>query len=328
MGKYLIHAGDERPAFIEGQHLEKGQGQTLTAQGSKKIIYAVRAGDVGFPNMTEAWGVRLDKNGQVPELPLSVTDTLNYSGKVKWMDWGTQGGCAITARWLSGYNTLDLQYQKLVLKADDKLKDSFEESFILLKTGLNEFDEITDALKVEHLKIHNINRDSKSKNPEFVASMFFEKSEQAEIDKTSKVVDLKWDAISLVKTASKDNSLATLRNLKRAVEKLVAGHVEDAKLYTELMLVADAQPKEFIANVDEFKKFASNIFVDADAFKLLDLTKDGIIAAGKDKKEVIGSGVQGKGKNMIDWVIANCFAEKANDIIFSLKEITDKIKNQ
>lgn len=326
MSKYTIYAGDERPPFITGQTLEKGQGQTTIAQGSKKIVYAIRPGDVGFPNMTEAWGIRLNKNGEIPETPIAVTDTLNYTGKIKWLEWGKEGGCAITARWLRGYNTLDYQYQKLVLKADDKLKDSFEEAFMVLKTGLNEFDETTDALMVEHLKIHNVNKNSVSKNPEFGFTMFLEKNEQEIEEKTSKAIDSKFDAIGFVKEAAKDNSLSSLRNLKKAVERLIKGEVTDENLYSTLLSLADAQPENFLAHVEEHKKFISNIFVKAEAYKLLDLTKNGMIAAGSDSKQLIGQNIPAKGNAMLDWLLAHCFEEQANNTIFSLKEITDKQK--
>lgn len=326
MGKYSVYAGDERPAFITGQHLEKGQGQMLIAQGSKKVIYAIRSGDVGFPNMTEAWGVRLDKNGNIPESPIPVTDTLNYTGQIKWLPWGTEGGCAIVARFLSGYNTLDYQYQKLVLKADEKIKDSFEESFITMKTGINEFDEKTEKIKIEHLMIHNVNRDSKSKNPESVYTMFFEKNEEDIAEKGAKSIDLKFDAIAIVKSAAKDNSYETLRNLKKALERLVTGFVEDDNIYNTLLKLADTEPEKFLAHIEDHKRFVSNIFVQAEAFKLIDLTKNGIIAAGKETKEIIGRDVPGKGNGMIDWVLAHCFETKANEIVYSLKAITDKIK--
>jgi len=326
MGKYTIYAGDERPPFITGQTLEKGSGQTAVAQGSKKIVYAIRPGDVGFPNMTEAWGVRLDKDGKVPTTPIAVTDTLNYTGKIKWLKWGEQGGCAIMARWLSGYNTLDYQYQKLVLKADDKLKDSFEEAFISLRTGLNEFDETNDALKIEHLKIHNINRDSSSKNPEFVYSMYFEKSDEEVAEKSSKTIDSKFDAIGIVKEAAKDNSLHSLKNLKTAVSKLISTDVTDENIYQTLLNLADTKPEDFLGHIQEHKKFISNIFVKAEAYKLLDLTKNGMIAAGKDSKELIGQNIPAKGNAMLDWLLAHCFEHDANNTIFSLKEITDKQK--
>ena len=318
-----FHAGDERPAFIIGQELEKGRGQTTTVQGSRQVPYAVKPGDVGFPNMTEAWGVRLTKDGKVPSSPLSVTDN-NYDGKIEWLEWGDKRGCAIVARWLSGYNTLDYQYQKLVLRADDKLKDSFEDAFIVLQTGINEV-ESNNTLKLQHLRIHNQNRDSKSKNPECYSYMFFEKNEEVEQEKAAKDIDKKFEAISIVKKAAKDTSLNALRSVKTAVSKMIAEEVEDEKLYTTLLNLADSDPDAFIGQVDEYKKFMSNTFVKAQSFKLLDLTKEGTILAGKDQKEIIGKDIPAKGDKMIEYILENWYEEQPNKIFYSIKAITDKI---
>lgn len=325
MTKYTIYAGDERPAFIIGQQLEKGSGQTMTAQGSKKIAYAVRQGDVGFPNMTEGWGIRLNKKGEVPESPLSVTSN-DYDGKVKWLDWGEKGGCQIVSRWLSGYNTLDQQYQKLVLKADDRINDDSDCWNIVLKTGLNEFVDNIDALKIEHLKIHSFNKDSKSKNSEYSSFLFFEKNEQKEAKEESKSIDSKFDALGIVKAAAKDNSHTALRNLKKGIEKLAAGEVADENLYNYLLKIADSEPELFLSHVAEHKKYVSNIFVKANSFNLLDLTKNGVIAAGKDTKELVGKDIPAKGQAMLDYLLANCFEAEPSKTIFLIKEITDKIK--
>ena len=326
MSKYLIYAGTERPAFIVGQRLEKRSGQTMIEQGSEKMAYIVPAGDIGFTNMSEAWGMRLDKEGKEPKSTLSVTSP-EYDGKIKFLEWGAKGGSSIIVRWLSGYNTLDQQYQKLVLKADDRISDDTEGVWsIVLKSGLNEFDEKSDAVKIEHLKNHSYNRDSKSKKPDFTNSMFFEKDEVVESKKESKNIDLKWDAIGLVKEASKDNSLHSLRNMKKAVERLISEEVKDEDLYNYLLKLADSEPDKFLAHIEEHKRFISNLFVKANSFKLLDLTKDGIIAAGKDSKAVIGKDIQAKGEGMLEYILSTCFSEESNKTIFALKDITDKIK--
>lgn len=322
--KYVVIAGDERPPFVKGNYIEKGSGQTRTEQGKKDELYAVRPGDVGFPNMTEVWGVRLDKTGKKPTSPLAVTDS-NYAGKIEWLEWGKEGGCAIVARWLSGYDTLDYQYQKLVLKADDKIKEDSEEWFIVLKTGPNEFDEVVDKNKVELLKITSYNQDSKSKNPNIVGSMFKEKNEYAELKEDGKKIDEKFDAITVVKSAAKDSSLNSLKNLSKALSKLVTVDLTDENIYEELLKIADAQPDIFLGQVEEHKRWVSNIFVKADSFKLLDLTKDGVIAAGKDIKEHIATGLPVKGRNMLDYILENCFEEEASKTITLLKNITDKI---
>lgn len=324
MGKYVVYAGDERPAFIQANYIEKGSGQTRTEQGKKPQLYANRPGDVGFPNMTEAWGVRLDKDGKIPETPLSVIAS-NYAGKVEWLEWGDPKGCAIVARWLSGYNTLDFQYQKLVLKADDKINEDSDVWFMVLKNGLNEFDETTESAKIEHLQISSYNQNSKSKNPNIVSSMFHEKNEAQELKDEGKKIDAKIDAGIIVRNASKDNSYASLRNLSRALSKLITVEIPDEDLYTELLKLADTEPEVFVGQIEEHKRWVSNIFVKAKSFKVIDLTKNGIIAAGKDAMEIIGKDIPAKGDKMLDYILENCFEAEASKTITLLKNITDKI---
>lgn len=323
--KYVIYAGDERPAFIKANHLEKDSKQTMTKQGHKDSFYANRPGDVGFPNMTEAWGVRLDKDGKVPQKPLAVTDQ-NYTGNVKWLEWGDEAGCVIVARWLSGYSSLDYQFQKLVLKADERIKEDDDSWFIVLKSGLNEFDEIKDKLRIEHFQISSYNRDSKSKKPDIIGFQFHEKDEVKEKKDETKLIDAKIDAGIIVKTAAKDNSYSALRSLAKALSKIVTQLPEDENLYSELMSIVNTQPDLFLAQVNEHKKWVSNMFVKAESFKLLDLTKDGIIAAGQDMKEPIFTDCPVKGKDALNYLLENCFEDKCATAISKLKIITDKIK--
>jgi hypothetical protein len=322
--KYVVYAGDERPAFIKANYIEKNSGQTRTEQGKKDQLYAVRPGDVGFPNMTEAWGVRLDKDGNIPKEPLSVISD-KYAGKIKWLEWGDPKGCSIVARWLSGYDTLDQQYQKLVLKADDRISEDSDIWFITLQSGLNTFDENADRSKVDLLKITSYNQNSKSKNPNIVAYMFKEKDEVAELQDKGKIIDDKWYAVGVVKAAAADNSLISLKNLSKALSKLITVELDDENIYAELMNVADAQPDIFLGQIEEHKRWISNTFVKAESFKLLDLTKDGVIAAGKDLKEPIATGLPTKGKKMLDYILEHCFEEEASTTITKLKQITDKI---
>jgi len=58
---------------------------------------------------------------------------------------------------------------------------------------------------------------------------------------------------------------------------------------------------------------------------LLDLTKNGIIAAGKDSKEIIAKDIPAKGDKMLDFILENCFSTDGATTISLLKNITDKI---
>ena len=308
MGKYKVYAGEERPAFIEGHHLEKSSGQTQKAQGGKTVIYSVPAGTVGFPNQSEAWGIRLDKHGKIPESSLSVTDS-NYTGKIKFLPWGAEGGSVIVTRYLTGYQTLDQQYQKLVLKADERIKEDSSDWYITLKTGLNEFDDEVNALLVEHLKNHSYNRESKSKNPEvYIDYKFFEKDEVQSAKRNTSLVEHKLSSIGIVKSAAGDNSLTQLKNVYRAVKQIISGEMNDKNVYDLLMEAADAEPDKFMAQVDEFKKHVSNSIVKAQSYKVLDLSVKGTVAGGTPSRVISNNLPKDKSdQKMTDHLLSNWY---------------------
>ena len=158
-----------------------------------------------------------------------------------------------------------------------------------------------------------------------VGFMFHERNEAAELKDEGKKIDAKFDAISIVKTAEKDNTLVGLKNLSKALSKLVAIDLDDENIYSELLKLADTEPDVFLGQIEEHKRWISNMFVKAESFKLLDLTKDGFIAAGKDSKEVIASGLPVKSKKMLEYILENCFESEASITISKLKQIVDKI---
>jgi hypothetical protein len=327
MGKYKVYAGEERPAFIEGHHLEKSSGQTQKAQGGKTVIYSVPAGTVGFPNQSEAWGVRLDKDGKVPESPLSVTDS-RYDGKVKFLEWGKEGGSLIVTRHLTGYNTLDQQFQKLVLRADERIKEDSDEWYIRLKTGLNEFDEVKDALFIEHLKHHSYNRESKSKNPEvYIDYKFFEKDEVKAQKHNTSLVEHKLSAIGVVKSAASDNTLKQLWNVYRGVKQAISGEPNDGNIYDLLMQAADTTPDTFMAQVEQFKKHVSNNILKCQSYKVIDFSVKGVVAGGTPKNVLSNSLPKDKSEaKMIDHLLTNWYRNNEHQVILEILEISEKIK--
>lgn len=325
---YRVFAGDERPPTVIGQHLEKKQGQTLTAQGGDKVLYVNRRGDIGFPNRTEIWGVRLDKDGKIPDSDLNVKDG-NYKGQIKPLKWGDKKGQLITCRYLKGYDTLDYLYQNLVLNADVNIKDTDESSsdafFVVLQSGENEFSEVTDKMKVEFLKICSYNQNSISKHPDRVDYMFKEITDAVVLEETSKNLDSKSDALFIVKTAAKDNSLSQLRNLRDIIGVLITDEVTDKNLYGSLLKLADSDYDGFLSQIEKHKIAISNVIEKAKSYKALDWTKDGVLAAGVQKKEIIGTDMEGKGEKMVQWCMDNYLDAKAYETIHKLTQITDKL---
>ena len=339
MGKYVVIAGVEgveRPPFVEGNFLEKNQGQTMTVQG-QGTLYVNKKGDIGFPNRTEAWGRRV-VNGKSPEdgEKVEVTDK-DYNGKIEFLPWGHQDGMLIVCRYLKGYSTLDQQYQNLVLNADENIRDTDESSadayFLRLQTGENVFNEKdTDPYFVQMLKISGYNSNSVSKSPDYTNSMFHEKREIEESTVVEKNIDAKFEALKIVNEAVSDNSYSKLRNLHMIVRDLLNEEVKDEYLSSAMKGLADSDARAFMDRIESHKIMLSKTLEMARSYQLFDLTTDGVIVAnvptksGASKKEIIGEDIHGKKDSMIDWVFSNFLDKKASDVAFRIKQITDKIK--
>lgn len=325
---YCIIAGSKnRPETIQRGILEKGLGQGTIAGDVVETLN--NRGECGIPNYTEAWGVRLI-DGQIPKDSVSVTDS-SYKGQIKELKWGDPKGCLIICRYLKGYNSIDLQYQDLVLNAKDNIREDSEASadafFIVFQNGDNFFDPETDPYLVQMLRIHYLNETSKSRSPESQNFMFWEKSYVDAEQKETKTLNTKFECLKIVNEAASDNSLKKLKNLYAIIEPMVVGDkVKDENLYASLQLLADEQPDSFMALIQNYKAEVSTSIDKAKSYNILDLTKDGVIVAGKDKKEIIGEGIPGKKDAMIEWVFNHFLDEKAYEVAYQLKKITDNLK--
>jgi hypothetical protein len=326
---YTIEAGSSsRPETVERGNLEKDMGQSQKQGESVQTL--LRRADIGIPNWTEAWGVRLDKNGNIPVEPLDIRNP-DYKGQIKELNWGDKAGCMIICRYLKGYNTIDMLYQNIILNAAANIREddpsSADDFYLRLQSGDNFFDPESDKYLVQMLKVHYMNGSSKSRSPESMKQMFKERllvqNEQAE----TKTYNDKFDALKIVNEASTDNSLSKLKNLLLIVRDLYTldEEVKDADLFRVLSMLADTKSELFLSKINEYKKNLSNIFEKAKSYKAIDLTKDGMIVAGTTKQELIGEGIPGKKDGMIDWLMQNYLDQKASDTIFKLKQITDKL---
>lgn len=327
--KYVIVVGPDRPATIIGQALEKGSGQTITAQGGDTRHYINRRADIVIPNRSEQWGVRLDRDGNMPKDKLEVKDP-NYKGKIKFLPWGHQDGEKIVTRYLSGYNSLDLLYQELVLNASTRFNE-FDESiadafWIRLLSGENEFDEVQDEYKVLMLKHHHYNKDCKTGNPEFYNHLFHEKKEEVVSDDETEVLLTRSDAVQVVKQAAADGSLDLLRNLKNILNTHIESDVKDKELFATLLKFANNKPSTLLSEVERYKKSITNLVQLAKSKGAIDLTKEGTIVAGLEKKEIIAEKVEGKGEKMLAWLLDNYLTPTSFEAMFKLKQIIEKTK--
>lgn len=326
MGKYTVVAGNyDRPAFVDGQRIEKNSGQTQLV--GDQVKYTLRKQDIGVPNYAQAWGVRTYEDGQIPATPVEVKDP-KYKGHVKFMPWGDPKGTLIECRYLKNYRTLDKQYQDLVLNAKINEDDptSADAYFITLQSGENTFDDVVEAFKIQMLKISSYNKTSPFKTPDAVHWLFYEKDKVTEAKVESKVLSAKAEALMIVGNAAQDNTYGKLNNLLGIVRGITTDEPEEKEVYVYLQRLADNYPDLFITKVEEHKKFISNLFEKAKSYDILDLTHDGIIYAGSSKKEKIIDDLPEKGQNMLTWIYNNFLDTKASEAIFALKRITDKLK--
>lgn len=330
---YTVIAGNwERPAFIKGQVLEKGLDADGKDRGTgqpsgDERLYALRRQDIGIPNYAQAWGVRTYDDGVIPENPIEVKDP-KYHGKIEFLAFGDVRGTLIECRYLKNYNTLDVQYQNLVLnvKIDDTDPTSADAFFIILQSGENEFDEVRDKMKVQMLKISSYNSGSVCRNPDAIHALYREKNNDTDVKIESKSLDAKTEALMIVGNAASDNTYGRLHNLFNIVGVLFGEKPEDNELFVTLQQIADSKPVDFLGKIEDHKRYISNIFEKAKSYKVIDCTKDGVIVAGDSKKEIICEDVPAKGENMLLWLLTNHLDPKANEAIFKLKKITDKLK--
>jgi hypothetical protein len=329
--KYRIHAGTKR----EGSNavagfLEKGRNDIIAGKASPVTI---KAGTWGIPNGTQAWGIRLDKDGKQPQGDkiLRVEDD-GYRGIIKWLKWGDPKGTMIRARYIPGYTTIDKDYQdtRLGVKIIDGFLDGGDPvALITMPHGYSEIDEQENPALVQMLRIHHQNPKSTSCNPENDSlPMFFEVEDTDNTDEKSSLIETKGQCLLLVSSASnKPENIRTLFDIVKDANDGANVAKEDAgEVYKFLQAFADTDPKTFSNRVNGYKTKVSGIIEKARAYDIFDLTKDGFVAAGVTKKEIILEDVPAKNEGMLEWVYDHCLEPIVHDGISKLQSITDTLK--
>lgn len=329
--KYRIHAGTKREGSnaIAG-FLERGSNTQLAG---KSTPVTIKAGTWGITNGTQAWGRRLDKDGKVPagDKILRIEDD-TYRGQIEWLKWGDKRGTLIRARYIPGYPTLDKDYQdtRLGVKiVEGFLEDGEPVALITFPHGYNEFDEDEKRELVQMLKIHHQNPKSVSCNPENDAQpMFFEVEDTDNTDEKSSLIETKGQCLLLVSAASNkpENIRALFEIVKDANKGINVAKEDVGEVYKFLQAFADEEPKNFSSKVNLYKTKVSSVIEKAKAYNIFDLTKDGFIAAGVNKKEIILEDVPGKGDKMLEWAYDHCLEPVVYDGINKLQIITDSLK--
>lgn len=335
MGKgYVIRAGHHGPqeALVGNANKDGEPIGTPT-----KVFFQV--GAIGVINRARVWCRRVLPNGKLPldannvERPLEVTDPL-YKGNLEFLEYGDQstGASAIDVRWLPHSQSLDYQYQEVVQKITLRVEEGFDQ--IELMPGENKFDYATEANKIQLLKVHPQNRDSKSKNPNpaIKGHQFYEVTDE-DSDKTfvKKLEAANVAAGFVIGLSEHPQRLLNLLELLGSQGITFEGVTKlsnDGDIYKALLKFSNENPAEFAIQINTYKKKVQDLFAWADSNKALDLTKDGVIAM-KDatgKSTPIWENVEGKGGRMKEWVVENFLVEEVYDRTRQFKTLCDKLK--
>ena len=323
MGKYQIFCGRKRETNALSGYLQNGRNDII--KGEPKEV-SIQVGAYGIPNGTEAWGIRLIK-GKRPGRIINVEDE-EYSGEIEFLQWGSKPDIAtpIRCRYVPGYRTIDKDYQDLRLRVTIP-DDSAYAALITLNHGPNEFDDLRDFSLVQMLKVHHHNEHSVYHNPEAEGWMFKE-LKQEEVDQSeTKEIDNKFSCILLVnQSSSNPDSIRALFDIVKGIETKEVNKDDVQEIFTTLKLFADQKPQVFSSRVHEYKRKVSDVFSKLESYNAIDLTKDGFIAVGQDKKEVILDNVPGKGKDMVSWAFDNFLEPKVFEGIRKIEKIAEKLK--
>lgn len=320
-GGYVIQVGNERPAEAIIATPNKKTGEP---QGAQMKTY-IRVGSHLVLNQCRVWGRRvMKKDGKIVTSDIEF-NTPGYKGDIEFMNWGADGGYAIEVRYLDQSRSLDFEYQTNIQKI--VINPEQQGAHIILSAGQNKFDHNTSGLKIKFLGVHPQNRDSKSKNPDpAIKGYVYYEVTDAHVDRKSvEAIETSLVAGNFVKEISVKPQ--QIRNLFQAIGPRdefngVDLLSSDAQLYKTLLEYANYNSVDFFYLIGQYKARVSDAFKLANSYRALDLTKDGhIVLEVNGKKEMIMSGLKGKGEEMAQWMVDNYYEEevfKATQIFLEL----------
>ena len=312
---YVIHVGHHGPAdAIVGVPDRQTRRPTGDQFEVKKSV-----GSYLIMNRASVWGRRVLPDGKLPknkekqdqEDVMEVTD-IRYKGDLQFLNWGDDklGAQAIEIRLLPNSRSLDYDYQRNIQKIEVRVEQDLDQ--IQLTPGRNEFDYDKESLKIRYLKVHPQNRDSKSKNPDPKIKMYtyYEVTDAATDKGGIKAQEAGLVAGSFVMGYSEKP--AALRNLIQLFKEYDVDFGEitplspPSDIYSALLKFAQTKPGDFASHVQNYKIRVQDSFEWADSHKALDLTKNGFIALViNNKPNIVWDSAEGKGKEMIEWVLEN-----------------------
>jgi hypothetical protein len=319
---YKINVGSRENKAMIG-YLEKG-GMSSIVKGATVPAQQL-GGFVIFPNRSIAWARRLIKGKPVPGRLIQPTD-VDYSGEVEFMDWGAEGGNPMVIRWKYSCSTLDYDFQITRLQLP-KFEQDENGCYLELAYGENKLFYDSEPLKIDFLKQHYQNGDSKSKSPNASDAMWWEVKRFDTTKQEVKAMDYMFEAMTIIKRSATFAHLKVLQAVMATKKTITYEPTKEESLYDGLVLFAKEQPDVFMAAIDLYKIKVQEIFAKAVSFKAIDVTKDGVIAVTQPQKEILFSDIpDAKGEAMIEWVFVNALEPKVHEGIDKLFHLSAKFK--
>lgn len=303
---FTVIAGRKEPATALQGQLSKTTGQP----GPNVTKVSLPVGRILVPNFSRVWGKRVidqqvSKTGNsvtVQEQSASVADP-KYRGKIEFLEYGAEGGEMIEIRYLRNSSSLDKQYQDVV----QKIKPTDEDAFISLQQGMNDFNESTEPLLVQMLKVHSLMHDSPSRDATMtdydMITYDAEKRNKSRIEKVNIRNTAEGYVLDAANNKGKTHILAVLFNIEVKTQ--------DDVIIEKLLDRATEFPEKFVDVINQYQKKVHILLQDADDAQVVDIEPQGAIHMSdlKGGKDILIRNVEGRGVEKIKFVVANAIID-------------------
>jgi len=292
---YTILAGRKEPAKVLQGTLNKTTG--LPDANAQKV--AVVVGSIVVPNYSRPWARRIITGAPTVKKDdyIAVTHK-EYRGELEFLAYGTPGGEEIDIRFMRQSSSLDKMYQDTI----QKLQVQQEDAVLMFQQGINNFDPVTEKLKVEMLKHHGLNRDNKSRNPNNLDWDFTEYNSSAH----------KKDRVAAAQIANQANGYALEAKDNREKCQVLASifriddKIQDEDIVDMLLEKATENPNDFIRYITDYQHRIAIMLHDGVKDEMIKITKDGkfiLVADTGEKMIFTPSDIEGEGRDKIAWVV-------------------------
>lgn len=323
-GKKTFFVGQPRPADALVGRVEndnatiKGYAEPCQAIGGMNII----------ANRSKVWGIRLDKDGNDPSIKkegerLQPNDK-RYTGKIKFVKWGTPGGIEITTRHKAGCDSIDYDYQILQLGMR-KFEEEIEDNYLHLPFGpLTIFD--SEEARQTMLETHHENIDSICRSPEVINGSLrmvkvFE-STKSEVKNITK----EFEAIKIVNDAKTFEHLKILQIILSEKTEIKYDESDETSLYDNIVLYAKKNANDFLASVKAYEGRVSEVIERFRSYKAYDWTTNGRLLGGLNKKEILLDSIDAKGEEMVQYLFDYRFEPSVFEAIQKMIIIAQNFK--